>query len=144
MKKLSSNISHLKALDVKRLLRRRPVIAFIGALIFTLLHLGIPQGVQGEMANSRTASAVATASLGNRIYAFARGLDNRIYHTSAADGQPFGAWAEMPGGGTTDVAPSAASLGNRIYVFAKGIDDKRIYHTSAADGQPFGQWSLMR
>ena len=96
MKKLSSNISHLKALDVKRLLRRRPVIAFIGALIFTLLHLGIPQGVQGEMANSRTASAVATASLGNRIYVFAKGIDDkRIYHTSAADGQPFGQWSLM-------------------------------------------------
>jgi hypothetical protein len=90
----------------------------------------------------RTGSAISTASLGNRIYAFARGRDDkRIYHTSAADGQSFGPWAEMPGDGTTDTALAAASLGNRIYVFSKGIDDNRIYYTSAVDGQAFGSWA---
>ena len=131
-------------MHLKQLLQR-PTIAFLAALIFTLLHLGIPQDVQGQISGFRTESAISTASLGGRIYTFAlRISDNHIYHTSAADGQPFSPWAEMPGGATTDVALAAASLGNRIYVFAKGIDDKRVYHTSAADGQPFEKWSLMR
>ena len=91
----------------------------------------------------RTASAVGAASLGQRLYAFARRLDdNRVYHISAADGQPFDPWAEMPGGGLTDASIASASLGNRIYAFVKGMDN-RIYHTSAADGQPFGGWVEM-
>jgi hypothetical protein len=194
-------------------LSKHSTIFFFAALIFTLLHLGIPQKVQGQQiplghamgfaheqtrsntpssckefqpndipgdtdvgawdlssmmnyCNSNwmngqlsatdiqganlfyglhTGSAISTASLGKRIYAFARGRDdNRIYHTSAVDGQSFGPWAEMPGDGTTDVSLATASLGNRIYVFAKGIDDRRIYHTSAADGQSFGNWALVR
>jgi hypothetical protein len=85
--------------------------------------------------------APAAATLGNRIYIFAKGLqDNRIYVNSAADGQAFGNWKEVEGNGTTDVALGAAALGERIYVFAKGLNDKRIYVNSAVAGQPFDGW----
>ena len=91
----------------------------------------------------RIANAVGAASLGQRIYAFARGLDDsRIYHISAADGQAFDPWAEMPGGGITNDSIASASLGNRIYAFIKGMDN-RIYVNSAADGQAFGGWDEM-
>jgi hypothetical protein len=88
-----------------------------------------------------TESAPTAASLGTRIHVFVRGVDNRIYVNSAADGKPFNGWSEVQGGGTTDLAPAAASLGRRIYVFAKGIGDNRIYVNSAADGKPFNGWS---
>jgi hypothetical protein len=43
-----------------------------------------------------TDASLAAASLGNRIYVFAKGIDDqRIYHTSAVDGQAFGGWALM-------------------------------------------------
>ena len=91
----------------------------------------------------RIANAIGSASLGRRIYAFARGLgDNRIYHISAADRQGYDPWAEMPGGGITNASIASASLGKRIYVFVKGMDN-RIYVNSAADGQPFGGWDEM-
>ncbi|WP_218004830.1 hypothetical protein, partial [Actinomadura macra] len=58
----------------------------------------------------------------NRIYVFGKGIDDkRIYVNSAADGQAFGGWTEVQGGGTTDVALAAASLANRIYAFGKGV-----------------------
>ena len=40
-----------------------------------------------------TEDSITAASLGKRIYAFVRGLDNRVYSNSAADGQPFGEWS---------------------------------------------------
>jgi CubicO group peptidase (beta-lactamase class C family) len=85
--------------------------------------------------------APAAATLNNRLYIFAKGItDNRIYVSSAADGQAFGRWQEVEGNGTTDAALGAAALGGRIYVFAKGLTDKRIYVNSAAVGQPFDGW----
>lgn len=85
--------------------------------------------------------APAAATLGNRLYLFAKGItDNRIYVSSAADGQAFGRWQEVEGNGTTDAALGAAALGERIYVFAKRLTDKRIYVNSAAAGQPFDGW----
>jgi hypothetical protein len=87
---------------------------------------------------------LAAASLGNRLYVIAKGLDNRIYVNSAEAGKPFDGfgfgWTEVQGGGTTNVSPAAASLGNRLYVFAKGINDNRIYVNSAADGHGFDGW----
>ncbi len=94
------------------------------------------QPVPGIASN---ASPAAT-TLGNRIYIFAKSLDQHIHVTSAADGQAFGKWKEVEGNGTTDMAPAAASLGGRIYVFARGITNKRIYVNSAVAGQPFDGW----
>ncbi|HEY3230143.1 MAG TPA: serine hydrolase, partial [Roseiflexaceae bacterium] len=74
--------------------------------------------------------APAAASLGNRLYVFAKGLNNRIYVNSALDGQAMGNWKEVEGNATTDAAPAAASLGGRVYVFAKGINDRRIFVNS--------------
>jgi hypothetical protein len=89
-------------------------------------------------------AAPAAATLGNRVYVFAK-KDNRIYVNSALEGKPFdgfgSGWAELKGGGLTDMSLSAASLGGRIYVFAKGIKDKRVYVNSAADGHEFVGWS---
>jgi len=87
-----------------------------------------------------TDTAPAAAALGNRLYVFAKGLNNRIYVSSAVDGQAFGGWKEVEGNSTTDAALGAAALGGRIYVFAKGINDRRIYVNSAPSGQPFDGW----
>jgi hypothetical protein len=82
----------------------------------------------------------AAASLGNRIYVFAKGINNRIYVNAALEGQAMGNWKEVEGNATTDAAPAAASLGGRVYVFVKGINDRRIYVNSALSGQAFDGW----
>jgi hypothetical protein len=84
-----------------------------------------------------TDAAPAVASLGNRLYVFAKTTNDRVWVASAASGQAIGAWAEVPGNFSTNLAPAAASLGNRIYVFAVGKSDGRVYVNSAADGMPF-------
>jgi hypothetical protein len=72
MTKLANNQQpHPKSLNAKYLWKRRPAIAFLGACVFMLLHLGIPQTVQGQVTDLRTPSAIGAASLGDRIYAFA-------------------------------------------------------------------------
>ena len=44
--------------------------------------------------NGTTDAALATASFKDRIYVFAKGIeDKRVYVNSARDGQPFGTWA---------------------------------------------------
>ncbi len=86
-----------------------------------------------------TDAAPATAALGNRLYVFAKGIDDKqIYVCSAVSRDAPGGWAAIPGV-TTDVAPAAASLGGRVYVFAKGLDN-RIYVNSALEGQSFDGW----
>jgi hypothetical protein len=84
-----------------------------------------------------TDAAPAVASLGNRIYVFAKTADDHVWVVSAASGQPFGAWTEVQGNFSSNLAPAAASLGNRLFVFAVGKSDGRVYVNSAVDGQPF-------
>jgi CubicO group peptidase (beta-lactamase class C family) len=84
-----------------------------------------------------TDAAPAIASIGDRIYLFAKSVDDRISVTSATTGQAFGAWAPIEGAFATNVAPAAASLGNRVFVFGVGKADGRLYVNSAVDGQPF-------
>ncbi len=76
----------------------------------------------------------------NRLYVFGKGLNNRIYVSSALAGQAMGTWKEVEGNAVTNAALGAAALGGRIYVFAKGINDKRIYMNSDLNGQPFDGW----
>ena len=56
-----------------------------------------------------TDAAPAVASLGNRIYVFAKTADDRVWVVSAASGQPFGAWAAVQGNFSTNLAPASAS-----------------------------------
>jgi hypothetical protein len=70
-----------------------------------------------------TGVAAAAAAFGERLYVFAKGVnDDRIYVNSAKEGYPFDGWAEVQGGGTTDAAPAAAAFGERLYVFTKKPD----------------------
>ena len=89
--------------------------------------------------DATTDAAPAAAALGNRLYVFAKGIDDKqIYVSSALSRQAPGGWAAIPGA-ATDVAPAAATLGDRVYVFVKGLDN-RIYTNSALEGQPFDGW----
>jgi CubicO group peptidase (beta-lactamase class C family) len=87
-----------------------------------------------------TDAAPALATLGSRLYVFAKSLNGRLHVASAPLGGAFGPWQEVQGNGTTDAAPAAVSLSNRIYVFAKGVRDRQVYVNSAVDGQPFDGW----
>src|SRR5205809_7869290 len=54
----------------------------------------------------------------------------------------WGAWREVPGGGTTDVALGAANYNGAIYLFGKGIADKKVYVARAnGGGSGWGGWS---
>jgi hypothetical protein len=95
--------------------------------------------------------SVAATSFGDKLYLFAKGIeDKRIYFTALdAAGTWSGSWTEVPGDGTTDVAlaatifPSPATgSAYQLYLFAKGIDDKRIYFTTMdAAGTWSGSWT---
>lgn len=94
-----------------------------------------------ELPDATTDVPPAAASLGNRLYVFAKGInDKQIYFNSALDGQALdgNGWSAISGV-TTDMTPAAASLGNRLYVFAKGLNN-RIYVNSALDGQAMSNW----
>jgi hypothetical protein len=61
-----------------------------------------------------TDAALGAASLGNRIYVFAKGInDKRIYVNSVVAGQPFdgwgSGWSALPDA-MTDAAPAALVL----------------------------------
>lgn len=84
---------------------------------------GVPAGVA-------TDTAIAAASYGGRLFAFAKGLDDRIYTSILDEAAPasWGGWHEVAGGGTTDVAPAAATgVDEQVYLFGKGINDRQIY-----------------
>ncbi len=84
-----------------------------------------------------TDAAPAIASVGSRLYLFAKSVDDRIWFASATSGQAFGPWAQVPGVFSTNLAPAAASLGNRVFVFGIAKADGRIHVNSAQEGQPF-------
>jgi hypothetical protein len=84
--------------------------------------------------------APGLASLGQRLYAFAKGINNAlVYANSEQDGHPFGSWASLPGFMKTQKSIATAPFSNRLFVMVRG-NDLRVYYVSAVDGQPFGKW----
>lgn len=92
--------------------------------------------VQG---NGVTDAAPTAATIGNHVFVFVKGLNNRIYVNQADLGHAFGNWLEVQGDGLTDAAPSAAVIQETIFVFVKGLDG-RIYLNQADLGHAFGYW----
>jgi len=89
----------------------------------------------GEVSGGGTTDvALSAAVFGNRLYLFAKGIDDKRIYVNSYDGGSWSGWHEVPGGGSTDVPLSAASLGGLLYLFAKGIQDTRIYFNTTASG----------
>jgi len=84
---------------------------------------------------------VATVGSGNRLFLLARGSNNHVYLSSAAPGQAFAPWREIPGElpgqvpMTTDAAPAMTVANGLLYVAVK-TPSNTIYYTSAD-----GLWS---
>jgi hypothetical protein len=73
------------------------------------------------------------------LFVFAKALDGRILFNQAAAGGAFVGWQEVPGGVTTDHAPSAAGRQDNLFVFVKA-NDGRILFNQAAPGAAFVGW----
>ncbi|HEX5501683.1 MAG TPA: immunoglobulin domain-containing protein [Thermomicrobiales bacterium] len=80
----------------------------------------------------------AAASLGSRVYVFAKGSDSALYVKSGDAAGNFTGWRSL--GGVLTAAPAAASFNGRLYAFAKGTDNA-LYVTSSADGVNWTGWS---
>jgi hypothetical protein len=50
-------------------------------------------------------------------------------------------WAQVPGGGTTDVALAATVFNSKLYLFGKGINDKREYVNTYDTAGNWGGWA---
>ena len=82
--------------------------------------------------------ALAAAAFNNKLYLFAKGIDDKRIYLSIYDTSNWSGWAQVPGDGTTDVALAPVVFNNKLYLFAKGIKDKRIYFDTY---DTLGNWS---
>lgn len=62
-----------------------------------------------------------------------------VWHNWSQDGQTFGSWYEVQGGGTLGDSPAALSHNGWLHVFGRGAGD-RLYVNTAPAGQAFRGW----
>ena len=92
--------------------------------------------VQG---GGQTDTAPAAVRLGQSVFVFIKGLDQRIYLNQAEYRHAFSGWFELQGNGLTDAAPTCATVENVVFCFIKGMDG-RIYVNQAEYRQAFSGW----
>ena len=100
---------------------------------------------EGAVPGFVTDVAPAATTSGDRAVVFAtRKDDGRVYVNSAAYGQGFVGWTQVPGGDNpdfvTDAAPAAASVRDSVLVFAKDKGNGGLY-VNADYGQGFVGWT---
>jgi hypothetical protein len=81
--------------------------------------------------------SLATVTLGGRLYAFDKALDNSIQMMTFT--RSTGWSAPRAVGGTTDAALAATVCWDGIYLFQKGAD-RHVYMTSSYDGTYWPGW----
>src|SRR4030042_1157797 len=88
--------------------------------------------------------ALAAAAFNNKLYLFAKGIDDkRIYFDTYDTSGNWGGWGQVPGGGTTDVTLAPVVFNDKLYLFARGIDDKRIYFDTYDTSSNWSGWGQL-
>jgi hypothetical protein len=81
---------------------------------------------------SGPAATLLAFNLGNTLYLFIRGPDNKIYVNTFANGTTWSGWSEVPGNGFTPDAPGTSSFATsefgagQVNLFVRGTNN-RIY-----------------
>ena len=81
---------------------------------------------------SGPAATLLAFNLGNTLYLFIRGPDNKIYVNTFANGTTWSGWSEVPGNGFTPDVPGTSSFATsefgagQVNLFVRGTNN-RIY-----------------
>jgi hypothetical protein len=84
---------------------------------------------------------VGPAVFKDRLYVFAKGVDDRkVYVSSTDDGTTWQEWKIVPFGGSTFYPPSAAVFDDRLYLVIRDEKLKR-WISSTGDGTQWSNWA---
>jgi hypothetical protein len=88
----------------------------------------VPGGGETDVALAAHTAAIPNSG-NDRLFLFHTGLDGKSYYTTLDLGtkQWDAHWTEVPGGGTTILAPAVTGAGDVLYLFAIDLGDNHQY-----------------
>src|SRR4030042_14694 len=87
--------------------------------------------------------ALAAATFNDKLYLFAKSIDDKRIYLNIYGTSIWGGWGQVPGDGTTDVALAPVVFNDKLYLFARGIDDKRIYFDTYDTSGNWSGWAQL-
>ena len=77
---------------------------------------------------------MAATAFNNKLYLFGTGIDQREDVNILDELGNWSGWAQVYGGGSTDVAMAATAFNNKLYLFGTGFDQREYVNILDATG----------